>query len=125
MISVMDLIGLDNIKSFLSEIVRNKEVYAKYDVKPEHLIISLNEGDGHTSVIRYISKVYKQNNIILFENMDDYLEFEVTDSISQMQRIFRDIHAAAVYTNTFEGIIAFDISKLFESKDDKIVIAFI
>ena len=104
------------LKAFYDEVqaVCNKAyVYRRCGVMPNHFIVPMDPGEGRTSLIEYLVDMYKKHQVLPFDSgLDDYLELTFDGTVVQLKQVFATIEAAAVYKNSFTGIIALDISAL-------------
>lgn len=105
--------GLDAVHSEIRRICEDAQMYKKCGMKPNHMIINLDNGDGRSTLVEYIMGCFKENGILDFRSgVDDYIEFELDGSLQQMRTVFAQIDAAAVYDNEFNDIIALGVSDI-------------
>ena len=79
---------------------------------PPHFVINLDAGNGQTTITRYISETLSKNEIRHFGGMDPFLEYILDGTMPQLKQFFGDVRTCAVYTNSFEGVVAIDITAL-------------
>lgn len=104
-------IGLTNIIKTIDKIVEDVDIYHHGGIIPS-FIINLDQGEGQTTVTEYITSSLQTYNVRNFGGLDTYLEFILDGSLDQMKEVFNTIDQSSVYTNNFEGVISFDVSKL-------------
>ena len=110
----MKLVGLEDLKNTMSEIVSKADAYKKGGAQIPHMVMNLTHDNGQSIVADYITSVLYENNLRKFCGLDILLEYRVDGSLKQMKQIFEDISSNAVYTNEYEGVVAIDISALSE-----------
>jgi len=109
---IISPVGTKELTSVLSEMCKTKNAYRHCGVTPPHYIVTLDAGNGQTTVVRYITDVMRVNNIRRFGGLDQYLEYKLDGSLDNIKQMFSDIRTCAVYTNDYEGVIAVDICAL-------------
>mgnify|MGYP001056720999 CR=1 FL=1 len=107
----MKLVGLEGLKTTMSEIVSKADAYRKGGAQVPHVVMNLTHDNGQSIVADYITSVLYENSLRKFCGLDILLEYRVDGSLRQ---IFEDIASNAVYTNEYEGVVAVDISALSE-----------
>ncbi len=112
-----NIVGQEQLKIFLEKLLVNKQVYKGGRVPLPHLLLELEKGDGQTHILREVSKLFKENQLRLFNSMDRYIEFDLSDtshgnSLSQLKKMFADINNAAEYSSDFGGVIGIDVTEL-------------
>lgn len=118
-------IGLDCACLEIESVCSEAYIYKHSGLRPPNLIIPLDAGSGRTSFITYMAAMYKQAGLLDFMN-DDYIEVTFDGSMVQLRQAFRTIQEAAVYTNSYENIVALDISAIPpEDLDDQYAASFI
>lgn len=110
----MKLVGLEGLKTTMSEIVSKADAYRKGGAQVPHVVMNLTHDNGQSIVADYITSVLYENSLRKFCGLDILLEYRVDGSLRQMKQIFEDIASNAVYTNEYEGVVAVDISALSE-----------
>lgn len=118
------IIALHEIKKVIMDIVDNKEVYIKCGINLPNMIINLSRGNGQTFLAKFFTEVMDKFGLKEFNNLDKLLEFRLDGSLSQINKMFDEINANAVYTNNFEGIVAVDVTKLCKFINEKQVETF-
>ena len=110
----MKLVGLEDLKNSMSEIISKADAYKKGGAQVPHVVMNLTHDNGQSIVADYITSVLYENNLRRFCGLDILLEYRVDGSLKQLRQIFEDIEGNAVYTNEYEGVVAVDISALSE-----------
>ena len=106
-------VALEYVVEAAESICNKSKLYSDYGMKPPHLVIPLDAGDGRSTVIRYIKSMFKKHRILNFDSgIDEYVDVILDGSLRQLRKAFSEIDAAAVYANYFTGIIAMDITAL-------------
>lgn len=108
----MKLIGLEELKKQMSEIMKKADIYRKGGVQVPHIVMNLPHDNGQSMVADYITSILYENKLRKFCGLDILLEYKPDGTLSQMKKIFEDITSKAVYTNEYEGVVAVDISSL-------------
>lgn len=105
-------VGAEEVVSVLAEVCANSDAHKHCGIAPPHFVINLDAGNGQTTFTRYISETLSKNEIRHFGGMDPFLEYILDGTMPQLKQIFGDIPTCAVYTNSFEGVVAIDITAL-------------
>lgn len=111
---IKSLIGLDDIVAFVKKTCNSSEVYRRYNLRPSNLLIQLDAGNGQTTICKFIADNYAKSQVRSFKSIDLFLEYTLDGSLRQLENMFRDINAHAIYSNEYEGIVSIDISNLAE-----------
>ena len=105
--------GLETVHAEINHICKNAQMYKKCGIKPNNMVINLDNGDGRSTLVEYIMGCFKENGILDFRSgVDDFIEFELDGSLQQMRTVFSQIDAAAVYDNEYKDIIALGVSEI-------------
>ena len=105
-------VGAEEVVSVLAEVCANGAAHKHCGIAPPHFVINLDAGNGQTTITRFIAETLSKNEIRHFGGMDLFLEYMLDGTMPQLKQIFGDIRTCAVYTNSFEGVIAIDITAL-------------
>lgn len=105
-------IGLDEMVERVQEICSKSNIYRHCNIKTGHYIVSLDAGNGQTTLTDYISDAFYENKIRHFGGLDLFLEYKLDGTMAQLQQVFQDISDHAVYMNEFAGVISMDITGL-------------
>ena len=90
---------------------RNAHMYKRCGLRPKHYIIPLDSGSGRTTLVEYMTDMYKEAGVLSFScGLDDYIEISFDGTLQQLKQAFATIDSAAVYTNEYCNIISMDIS---------------
>ena len=106
----MNLVGLESLKTAMSEIVSKADAYRKGGTKVPHVVMNLTHENGQSIVANYITSVLYENRLRKFCGLDILLEYRVDGNLRKMKRIFEEIASNAVYTNEYDGVVALEIS---------------
>lgn len=106
-------VGLAPLVSRVEEICKNAERYHSTElVKPPHLLLTLDAGEGRTTAASYIARAYQENRVRSFSGLERMLEYELDGTMAGVRSMLTDVQANAVYTNHFEGVLAIDPAAL-------------
>lgn len=105
-------IGLKAGVEAVQKICSYSRIYYRCGLRPPHYIVNIDAGNGQTTFTEYVAEAFCDNGVRHFGGLDNYLEFTLDGSMSQLKNLFAKIRTCAVYTNEFEGIVAMDIAKL-------------
>lgn len=112
-------IGLESLRTAVEEVCAAKHIYSTCRLLPPHMLLNLSQGEGQRTVIRYIARQYRANQIMHFGGLDDYLMFTCDGSLAQLDRMKCQIKSSAVYTNHFEGVVGIDVSALAQHVNEQ------
>lgn len=117
-------IGLHSICNEIERVCADAPVYAQCDVKPGPYVVHLDSGEGRTTLLEYISDMFKTYKVLPFTSgMDDYLDLSFDGSMKQLREMFQRFTDAAVYAPYYKEVAGLDISALdahlFESQTDE------
>lgn len=88
-------------------------MYKRCGLRPKHYIIPLDSSSGRTTLIEYMTDMYKKAGVLDFTSgLDDYIEIAFDGTLQQLKQVFAAIDSAAVYTNEYCNIIGMDISSI-------------
>ena len=106
-------IGLKEACDAIEHICSMAHVYKKCGMRPNHSIVQLDSGSGRTTLLEYMTDMFKQSQVLDFSSgLDDYLEISFDGTLTQLKQAFSVIDSAAVYTNKYSNIIGMDISEI-------------
>ena len=105
-------VGTEEVFSVLDEVCANSAAHKHCGIAPPHFVINLDAGNGQTTITRFITETLLKNDIRHFGGMDPFIEYTLDGTMSQLKQVFCDIHTCAVYTNSYEGVVAIDITAL-------------
>jgi len=81
-------------------------------VRPPHMIIPLNSGDGRSRSVRIIANRYYSAKACTFSSRDLFLDFTMKETIQRIYEVDAQIQSDSEYANDFHGVIAFNIDAL-------------
>lgn len=108
----MRLIGMNAVKSILSEIVKKGDAYKRGKACIPSLIIMMNPGNGQTYITEAITDILSEFELREFHGLDEYLEYKPDGSKESIDWMFSDIEDNAIYDNEYKGVVSVDISQL-------------
>lgn len=104
-------IGLTTPCKEIESTCSKAHMYKRCGLRPKHYIIPLDSGSGRTTLVEYMTDMYKQAGVLSFScGLDDYIEIAFDGTLQQLKQAFAAIDSAAVYTNEYCNIIGMDIS---------------
>lgn len=104
-------IGLEAPCEEIESTCNKAHMYKFCGLRPKHLIIPLDSGSGRTTLIEYMTDMYKEAGVLDFNSgLDDYIEISFDGTLQQLKQSFVAIDSAAVYSNEYSNIIGMDIS---------------
>lgn len=108
----MELIGMDDVKALMSDIVRNKEAYKRGKASIPNMIIMKDPGNGQTYTTEAITDILLEYELREFHGLDEYLEYKPDESKASIDWMFSDIEDNAIYDNSYRGVVSVDVSSL-------------
>lgn len=104
-------IGLTTPCKEIESTCSKAQMYKRCGLRPKHYIIPLDSGSGRTTLVEYMTDMYKKAGVLSFSSgLDDYIEIALDGTLQQLKQAFTAIDSAAVYTNDYCNIIGMDIS---------------
>lgn len=108
----MRLIGMNDVKSILSDIVGAGDAYKRGKACVPNMIIMMDPGNGQTYTTEKITDILSEFGLREFHGLDEYLEYKPDDSMASIDWMFSDIEDNAIYDNGYKGVVSVDISQL-------------
>lgn len=105
-------IGMEPLVDAVQQCCFRAQQYHRLGIQPGHFILTLDEGNGRTTAANYLSRAFARAGVRSFGGLDLMLEYQLDGSMDQLCQTLRSIRASAVYTNEYEGVIAWDITVL-------------
>lgn len=118
-------IGMEIFLNELEQMKKHKEAYSRFGVPLPNFCISMDAGDGRTSLVRYYAKFLRHNELCEFSGREPFLEFVLDGSREQMKKVFKTIRDEEGTKNNFQGVIGIDAMKLAGHMGEDIVTDFI
>lgn len=105
-------IGLNSPCTEIESVCGNAHLYSRCGKKPMHLIVPLDSGAGRTTLVEYLTDMYKAYGILGFTSgLDDYIEVTVDgSSTSKIVQSYAAFKEAAIYDNSYREVAAVAIS---------------
>ncbi len=110
----MVIVGLTKFKDAVRSLEENPKVYRNGGAKVPCFAMNLSRGNGQSLVAEEYTSVLHDNALRDFCGLDYLLEYRLDGSLKQIKQVFEDIRSRAVYTNSYCGVVAIDISALSE-----------
>ena len=82
------------------------------------LLISVEDKRDSEAIAAYTARLLYEEGLVRFTGLDKFLMYRMDGTLPNLRRIFSDIKNSAVYTNSFEGVIAFSIDALLQSTSE-------
>lgn len=90
-------IGLSTPCKEIESTCSNAHMYKRCGLRSNHYIIPLDSGSGRTTLIEYMTDMYKEAGVLSFSSgLDDYIEIAFDGTLQQLKQAFADIDSAAV-----------------------------
>lgn len=99
-------VGMLELKKAMIELNKNKKGYQYGSVKIPHFIIKMDEGNGFSTAVEFITEFLFKNKMKPFNNLLPYIEIKLEDYCSNLKKNIEKVNAAAVFTSEYDGIIA-------------------
>lgn len=110
-----------DLNKIFTEVSMNIETYRKFknDMHFPTLFIQLSEQSDKQEIVECVLDFLKKNALKEFNSLKESLVYTLTNSIDDIEEIFLDIEYNTVFTNSFEGLIAIDVTKLYDCLDNE------
>ena len=107
-------IGVDELCATVETVCANPYPYKITGIKPPHFAIGIDSGNGRTTILEYISDMYKENGVIDFTGgIADYAEIKLDGTLQQLNSCINTVKHSADYNNgVFKGIVGIDATKI-------------
>lgn len=106
-------VGMQQVIGFIENVCREAAMYRCIGAKPAHLLVALDPGEGRSTLVEYMVRMYKAHGVLPFTcGLDDYLEVVLDGTLPQLRRTFMQIGACAVYANHYENVVAMDVTAI-------------
>ena len=92
------LVGLPSLRKEVEDICTRAREHCKLGLRPQNLIVPLDPGNGRTSVLEYVSGMYRK--------------YGVDGSLKQMKQAFCTVEDAAIYANHYSHVVGMDVSEM-------------
>ncbi len=114
-------IGVDKLCSIVEKVCANPYPYKITGIKPPHFAVGIDPGNGRTTILEYISDMYKENGVIDFTGgIADYAEITLDGSLQQLNSCIDTVKRSADYTNgVFKGVVGIDATKISGHQNEK------
>jgi|GEM_PF-4502758 len=117
--SIREPIGLDEAVKSIKKNCLSGAAYRKFKFKPAHVIFRLNDGQGRSRLVEYMTDMYEAAQVIDFSSgLDPCLEFKLSGTYDDFRRFIKAVEDAAVFRNEYTGIIALDITALYNHRQE-------
>lgn len=111
--NIMVPVGMEYVKEFLEEYDKLAEITRFCDVRPPHFLLQMDEGNGQTTFVEYITDVFVEKKMRPFGSIDTYLEYKLDGSMDQLRTIRTDLfESCAVYKDKYNGVVAVHVGAL-------------
>ncbi len=118
-------IGMESFLNELEQMLEHKDAYGRFGVPLPSFCISVDAGDGRTTLVKYYSKFLRCFEMCEFSGRESFLEFVLDGSMEQMKRVFKKIRDEEGTKNNFQGVVAIDPMKLAGHLGEDIVTYFL
>lgn len=111
--------GMNEVVKFVEESCVKAPVYMKTNLKPDNIIVHLNPKSGRTTLIEYVSDMYKKHNVLDYTTgLDPYVEITFDGTYENFKNGVNTINEAAVYSDIYTAPIAIDATALVKHKNE-------
>jgi len=104
-----DLVGRDEVKKALDELVKSLVVYRKEWKSSTgfnaNMLITGNSGSGKTAIANFTAKILFKNNIIKTKLPDSYDATEFDDQSANIEEIFNQAKGGILFIDNFDKLI--------------------
>lgn len=117
--NIREPIGLVEAVKNIKKNCLSGAVYKKFKIKPPHVIFRLNDGQGRSRLVEYMTDMYEAAQVLDFSSgLDPCLEFKLSGTYDDFRRFIKAVEDAAVFRNEYTGIIALDITALYNHRQE-------
>lgn len=117
--NIREPIGLAEAVNNIKKNCLSGASYKKFKIKPPHVIFRLNDGQGRSRLIEYMTDIYEVAQVLDFSSgLDSCLEFKLSGTYDDFRRFIKAVKDAAVFRNEYTGIIALDITALYNHRQE-------
>lgn len=105
-------IGLESPCTEIESVCGNAHLYSRCGKNPMHYIVPLDSGAGRTTLVEFLTDMYKAYGILGFTSgLDDYIEVTLDgSSTNKIVQGFATFKEAAIYDNSYRNVAAVVIS---------------
>ncbi len=82
------------------------------------LLIPVEDQRDSEAIAAYTARLVYEEGLVRFTGLDRFLMYRMDGTLPNLRRIFSDIKNSAVYTDSYEGVIAFGIDALLQSTSE-------
>lgn len=113
-------IGMDKLCAAVEAVCANPYPYKITGIKPPHFAVGIDSGNGRTTILEYISDMYKENGVIDFTGgIADYVEITFDGTLQQLYSCIDTVKYSADYTNgVFKGVVGIDATKISSHQNE-------
>jgi len=117
--TIREPIGLVEAVNSIKKNCLSGTAYKKFKIKPPHVIFRLNDDQGRSRLIEYMTDMYEAALVLDFSSgLDPCLEFKLSGTYDDFRRFIKAVEDAAVFRNEYTGIIALDITALYNHRQE-------
>ena len=84
----------------------------------KHLILHLNEGNGRTTLLRFMTETYQDYHVRSFPNLELFIEETIPPTLRELRQMELRITSCSVFANCYSGVIALDAAGLEKRLND-------
>lgn len=112
--NVFKPIGVDELCAAVETVCANPHPYKISGIKPPHFSLGIDPGNGRSTILEYISDMYKEKGVIDFTGgIADYAEITLDGTLQQLNSCMNIVKHSADYTNgVFKGVVGVDATKI-------------
>lgn len=118
--NIVKPIGMEALCSKVGEVCANPYPYKFAGMKPPHFAVGLDKGNGRTTLLEYVSDMYRASGVIEFTGgVDDFLEVTFDGSLTQLKAETERVKDSGFYNNgKFKGVISVDAVEISKHQNE-------
>ena len=98
-------VGLTPLKRELVNNRRNKKAYETGVLAPPHFFLEMEDGDGFTTALEFITEVFIKHRFKQFNNILPFVESKLDDAATNLEQMMEKVNDCSVYTNQYDGVV--------------------
>jgi hypothetical protein len=107
----------EQIAAFVEGVCEKQGIHGTA-IRPPHMLVPLDSGNGRSHMGRIIASRYYDTKACSFSSRDIFLDFTVSGTVQSINETSIEIQTSAEYSNHFSGVIALDIDAVLPHLSD-------
>ena len=107
----------EQIAAFVERVCEKQNLHSA-TIRPPHMLIPLDSGNGRSRMARIIAKRYFEAKACAFSSRDIFLDLTMSGTIQSINEVNAEIQTSAEYSNHFQGVIALNIDAILPHLGD-------